>query len=138
MRDALDARADAAAIGFRADGFDLDPVIRGTGIATQELRKIVDSVDDHVEVAVIVKVAESATARSDRRGDSGPGVVGDILEAPVAEIFVEQFALRITRFRLELLDFGIDVAVADEDVGPAVVVHVKKTAAPSEILRVLS
>src|SRR5882762_5529287 len=27
MRDALDARTDAAAIGFRADGFDLDPIV---------------------------------------------------------------------------------------------------------------
>jgi len=30
------------------------------------------------------------------------------------------------------------VAVADENVGPAVVVHIKKTAAPAEILRVLA
>ncbi len=30
------------------------------------------------------------------------------------------------------------MAVADENVGPAVVVHVKKTAAPAEILRVLA
>src|SRR5882672_12336943 len=27
MRDALDARADPAAIGFRADGFDFDPIV---------------------------------------------------------------------------------------------------------------
>jgi len=30
MSDAFDARADAAAIGFRADGLDLDPVIART------------------------------------------------------------------------------------------------------------
>src|SRR5260221_1971177 len=47
---------------------------------------------------------------------------------------VEELALRVARFRLELLDFGIHVAVADENVGPAVVVHVKKTAAPAKIL----
>src|SRR5207245_1526559 len=61
MRDTFDARADAAAIGFRADGFDFDPVVGGAGIATQQLRKIVDGVDDDVEVAVIVEVAEGAS-----------------------------------------------------------------------------
>src|SRR5439155_1759819 len=138
MRDTFDARADAAAIGFRADGFDFDPVVGGAGIATQQLRKIVDGVDDDVEVAVIVEVAEGASARGDRRGNSGASVIGNIFEAPVAQIFVEQLALRITRFSLELLDFGINVTVANEDVGPAVIVHVKKTAAPAEILRVLA
>src|SRR5437660_3531025 len=138
MRDAFDARADAAAIGFCANGFDFDPVVCGAGIAAQKLRKIVDGVDDHVEVAVIVEVAESAAARSDGHGDSGAGIVGNIVEAAVAQILVEQLALRVTCFGLELLDFGIDVAVADKNVGPAVVVHVEETAAPAEILRVLA
>src|SRR5207245_1141665 len=90
MRDTFDARADAAAIGFRADGFDFDPVVGGAGIATQQLRKIVDGIDDDVEVAVIVEVAEGASARGDRRGNSGASVIGNIFEAPVAQIFVEQ------------------------------------------------
>src|SRR5712691_9272287 len=30
MRDAFDARADAAAIGFCADGFDFDPIVAST------------------------------------------------------------------------------------------------------------
>src|SRR5438309_1314801 len=135
MRATLVARADAAAIGFRADGFDFDPVVGGAGIATKQLRKIVDGVDDDVEVAVIVEVAEGASARGDRRGNSVASVIGNIFEAPVAQIFVEQLALRITRSSLELLDLGINVTVANEDVGPAVIVHVKKTAAPAEILR---
>ena len=29
MRDAFNARADAAAIGFRANGFDFDPIVGG-------------------------------------------------------------------------------------------------------------
>src|SRR6266849_4863673 len=33
MRDAFDARADAAAIRFRSDGFDFDPIVSGAGIA---------------------------------------------------------------------------------------------------------
>src|SRR5260370_41734161 len=53
-------------------------------------------------------------------------------------MFVEQFPLRVRRFRFELLDFGIHVAVANQDVGPAVVVEVEKAAAPAKILRVLA
>src|SRR5260370_6828174 len=34
MRDAFDARADAAAIRFCADGFDFDPILAAAGIAT--------------------------------------------------------------------------------------------------------
>src|SRR5205814_3077931 len=93
MRDAFDARADTAAIGFCANGFDFDPVIRGARIATQKLGKSIDGVDDDVEVAVIVEVAESAAARSDRSGDSRTGIVGNIVEAAVTQIFVEQLAL---------------------------------------------
>src|SRR5229473_3114309 len=137
MRDAFDACADAAAIGFCADGFDFDPIVAGARIAAQKLGKIVDGVDDDIEVAVIVEVAEGAAARGDRRGDARPGVVGNIIEAPVAQILVKQLALRVAGFGLELLDFRIDVAVANENVGPAVVVHVEKPAAPAEILGML-
>src|SRR6266851_5470037 len=138
MRDGFDACADAAAIGFCADGFDFDPIVAGARIAAQKLGKIVDGVDDDVEIAVVVEVAEGAAARGDGRRDAGTGVVGNVVEAAVAEIFVKQLALRVAGFGLELLDLGIDVAVAEEDVRPAVVVHVKKTAAPAEILGVLA
>src|SRR6267378_811085 len=138
MRDAFDARADAAAIGFRADGFDLDPIVAGARIAAQQLGKIVDGVDDNVEVAVIVEIAEGAAARGDGSGDARAGVVGNIAETAVAEILVKQFALRVARLGLELLDFRVDVAIADKNVGPTVVVHVEKAAAPAEILGVLA
>src|SRR5205823_6152663 len=46
--------------------------------------------------------------------------------------------LRVACFRFELLDFGIDVAVANQDVSPAVVVEAENAAAPAKILRVLA
>src|SRR6266478_6168074 len=88
MCDAFDARADPAAIGFRADSLDLDPIIRRVGIAAQKLGEIVDGVDHDIEVAVIVEVTESTATCGDRRRDSGAGVIGNIVEAPVAQIFV--------------------------------------------------
>ena len=56
----------------------------------------------------------------------------------VAQIAIEKFALRVTGVGGELFDFGIDVAVADEDVRPAIVVKIEKAAAPAEILRVFA
>ena len=102
------------------------------------MRKIVDGVDDHIDVAVIVEIAESTAPRRHRRGDTRPGVEGNVVKAPVAQILVEQLALRVACFRFELLDFGIYMAVANQDVGPAVVVEVEKATAPAKILRVLA
>src|ERR1700727_1126658 len=52
------------------------------------------------------------------------------------QIVVKQLALGIARFRLELLDFRIDVAVTNENVGPAVIVEIEEAATPAQILRV--
>src|SRR3989441_4273970 len=136
MRDAAEARADGAAVGLHADQLDLEPIVLRREIAAEKLGIIVDGIDDDVEVAVIVEIAEGAAARGDGNGDAGAGLGGDVGETAVAEIFVEQLLLRVAGFGFELLDFGIDVAVANENVGPAVVVHVEKAAAPAEILRV--
>src|SRR5213593_2088905 len=136
MRDAAEARADAAAVGLHADQLDLEPIVLRRQIAAEKLGIIVDGIDYDVEVAVIVEIAEGAAARSNGNGDAGAGLAGDVGEAAVAEIFVEQLLLRVAGFGLELLDFGIDMAVADENVRPAVVVHIEEAAAPAEILRV--
>jgi len=89
-------------------------------------------------VAVIVEIAEGAAARGGGSRNSGAGVERDVFEVAVAQIAIEKFALRVTGFRGELLDLGIDVAIADEDVGPTVVVKIEKAAAPAKILRVLA
>jgi len=102
------------------------------------LRWSVDTIDDEVEVAVIVEIAEGAAARGCRSRNSGAGVERNIIEAAVAKIAIEKFALWVTGFGGELFDFGIDVAIADEDVGPTVVVKIEKAAAPAEILGVFA
>ena len=102
------------------------------------MRKIVDGVDDHIDVAVIVEISERAASRRHRCGDTRPGIEGNVIKAPIAQIFVEQLALRVACFRFELLDFGVHMAVANQDVGPAVVVEVEKAAPPAKILGVLA
>src|SRR3989442_10075704 len=100
------------------------------------MEKVSDVVDDDDKNAVIVEVTEGAPSCGDGDGDAGASVIRNVAKTAVAQILVKELALRVARFRLELLDFGIDVPVTDEDVGPAVVVHVEKTATPAEILSV--
>src|SRR5712692_919412 len=59
-----------------------------------------------------------------------------IFEPPVTQVAIEKFALGVSGLGLQLFDLGIDVAVADQDVGPAVVVEIEKAASPAEIFGV--
>src|SRR5262249_41048703 len=79
---------------------------------------------------------EGAATRSHRLQDSRTGLHGNIVEASVAQILVEELLLRIAGFGLELLHFGIDVAVADENVRPAIIVGIEKATAPTKVLGV--
>src|SRR6202140_4125805 len=55
---------------------------------------------------------------------------------PIALVAIQQFSLSVAGFGSQLFDLGINVAIANQDVGPAVVIEVEKSAAPSQILRV--
>ena len=135
---ASDARADAAAVGLGADGPHFNPVVGEFGVATKKLREVVYRVDDNVDVAVVVEVAEGAAAACGRIGDSRTNLERNIREVAVAEVAIEQLALTVSGFGFQLLDFGIDVAVADQNVGPAVVVVIEEAAAPAQKLGVRS
>src|SRR3982074_639822 len=54
----------------------------------------------------------------------------------VAKVAVEQFPRRVSGLGLQLLHFGIHVPVTYENVRPAVVVEIKKAAAPAQKLGV--
>src|SRR5271157_212109 len=134
--DALDARANGAAVRLDADALDLDPVVVEARVSAHELRQAVHGVDDEIDIAVVVVVAEGAATVGVRNGDARSAILCDFAEAAVVQITVEQFLLGIAGLGGELFDFGIDVAVADEDVGPAVVIEVEPTASPTQVLRV--
>src|SRR5271157_1045947 len=136
MGEAHQAGADSATVRLRPNGPNLDPIVVEFGVAAQELRAVVDGVNDDVNVAVVVEIAEGRAARRSRLGDARPRLQGNVGETAVVQILVQQFALGVSGFTFDLLDFGIDVAVADQNVGPAVVLHVEKTAAPAQKLGV--
>src|SRR6185369_14377329 len=106
MGNATQACADAAAIGFH----------------------------HHIHVAVVVEIAKGAATRSDRRHDPRSGLWGNVVETAIAQVLVDELLLRVARFRLELFDFGIHVAIANQDVRPAIVVGIEKSAAPAQEL----
>src|SRR5438552_4127718 len=133
---AFQSRSDAAAVGLSSDELYLDPIIFCARIAAQQLREVVDCVHHNVDVAVVIEVPKSTPARGRGCGDARTSLQRNVLETPVAQIAIEQFALRISRLRLQLLDFGINVAIAKQNVGPTIVIHVEKSAAPAQVLRV--
>src|SRR5207302_8097565 len=136
LSNAAQARADAAAIGFRADCPHFYPIISSSRIAAQKLGIIVHRVDYHVDITVVVKISESAATGGDRLGDARPVLHRDILEAAVSQVSIQQLALRISGLGFELLVFWIYMPVTDQDVWPAIVVHIEESAAPAKILRV--
>src|SRR6266403_240575 len=69
--NALYSRSNPAAIRFRPDRFHLDPIVPALRIAAHQLWIIIDRVDHHVEVAVIVEVSESAAPSRNRHRDTG-------------------------------------------------------------------
>ena len=121
-----------AAIGFGAHGANLDPVAASGGVATKKLWKMVDAVDDDVDIAVVVEVAEGSSAGGSSVGYAGAALCGDLFELAVAEIAVEVFVLGVGRVDVGAFDLGVDMAVGHEDVEPAVVVHVEEAHAPAE------
>src|SRR5439155_19179090 len=133
---AAQARADAAAVRFGTDGPHFNPIIPRPRIAAQKVRIIVYRVNDHIDVAVVVKIAEGTSAGSNGLRDARSRLHRDIFEAAVSQVSIEQLALRISGFGFELLDFWIYMPVTDQDVWPAIVVHIKKSAAPAKVLRV--
>src|SRR6185437_12426181 len=87
-------------------------------------------------IAIVVEIAEGAAARRRRLGDARPRDQGNIFKLPIAQVAVHQLALGVAFLGGEPFHYRIYVAVADEDVGPAVVIHVEPAAAPAQKARV--
>src|SRR4051812_41650916 len=136
LTDARQTSADAAAVRLGAHRANLDPVVSEFRITAQQLGKAVDSVDHDIDVAVIVEISKCRATRSAWIRDPRASLKRYICEVAFPQVLIKQLALSIPRFRLELLYFWIDVTVANQNVGPAVVVKIKKSNAPAEELRV--
>src|SRR5207237_1963916 len=107
---ATQARSDAAAIGSDADGPHFDPVVMVPHITTDQLWRAIDGADQNIQIAIVVEVAKSAPAGCGWSLDSRAALQRNIFKFSVAQVAIQQLALRVAGFGGQLLDLGIDVA----------------------------
>src|SRR4051794_19095138 len=81
--------ANAGAIAFYSDRLHLDPVVLEGALAFQELRIIVDAIDNDVKISVIVEVADRTSAARHHLENAGAGIDRDVREFSRAVIPVK-------------------------------------------------
>ena len=116
--------------------FSVSQCASARSVEPEQIRRRMDVVDDDVDVAVVVEIGEGRAAAGGRGRDRRTETLRDVLEASVAEVAVDDLALLVARLGLEPLDLGIDVAVDEEEIEPAVVVEIDEADAPAEPARV--
>src|SRR2546425_6333511 len=105
------AGADGAAIGLQTNQLDLQPSILIPAIIAEQRRGLVHVHDEHIDIAIVVEVAECAAPARMTRRDAWPAAVTDVFEHAVSKIPQNQTRISVFVFLEELLQLGIDVAV---------------------------
>jgi len=75
---------DRAPIGLNSLEFDLNPILFSMKIVTQKGRILIQVYDQHVDVAVIVKIPERASAAAVRFGNTRASSFDQFLERVIA------------------------------------------------------
>jgi hypothetical protein len=78
----FDARAHAVAVRLGSDQEDFQPVVRIAAIIAQKLRGLSAIVDQDVQVAVVVEVADGGAAAYARQLKVRPKLVADVSKMP--------------------------------------------------------
>ena len=140
-----DASADGVAAGAiflrfggegSADEPEGDPVIGGRKVVDEKAGRSVHVADDGGELAIVPEIADGEAARRTRSGDSGTGVRGDVGEGGVAVVVIKDARFLEIAAEMLAIDFGIDVAIDEEKIGPAVVIEIEEHGAPPEVFGV--
>src|SRR6266851_1471246 len=131
-----DSCPDAVAVGFDPDRPKRDPVVPVARVVDQKRRRSVHVADDCGHAAIIPQIADRQTARRTCCRDRGTRGRGNIREGSVAIVVIENPGLLEVAAEMLAIHFGVDVAVGEEQIGPAVVVEIEKRNAPAEVLRV--
>src|SRR3981081_2811218 len=80
------SRADRAAIRLDASELDLDPVMATGYVIAQQRRRLILIDDEHVQIPVVIEIAESAAAAGMSRRDARSHFVDQFLELSLAEV----------------------------------------------------
>src|SRR5215472_1312397 len=137
-RGAVNPGADAGAVGFYADRLDPDPIVLERAVAAKKLRDIVHAIDQNIERAIVVEITDGAAAPGHLFESTWASFEADIGEMPVAQILVQHLALAIAGLDVGFANLGIDVAISDQDVDPAIVVKIDEADTPAKEARVFS
>ena len=104
------------------------------GVIAQQGGRFMLVHDDHVEVAVIVKISEGASTADVTGIDRRAGLVSHSGKGAVAPVAEEHARAFVRKLRIDALDFRVDIPGDPEDVRIAIVVEVKDARAPTDIL----
>ena len=131
--DDAGAGADGGAIALGADEFEFDPVLLVAAVVAQQGWKVVEVEDEHIHAAVVEVIAEGRAATGETLADAGAELGGDVLEFSIAEVFVDEAWVLEAFAEVVAIDFGVDVPVELDEVGPSVVVVVDESATPGDV-----
>ncbi len=100
-------------------------------VIAQQRWGLVQVDDEHIDIAVIIKVAKGAASAAMRCGDTRPSFVDEFFEAAIAQVAEDDAG----RFVVLVLGFFLDLVVHtaghDEDVGQTIVIEVDDAGTPA-------
>src|ERR1039458_3329137 len=128
--------ADGCAITLGAEQFEGNPIVLVAAVVAQERWVVVHVEDQHIKTAIVIIVAESATATGESFCHTGAELFRYVLEFAISEIAVDYPRDNKLGVQVIFLNLWIHVPVDLEEVSPSIVVIVHKAGAPADILSV--
>src|SRR5258708_440214 len=107
-----------------------------SNLIDQQAGRSVHVADDGGDSAVIPSISNRQSARRRRRGDARSRRRRNIAESSIAVVVIKNAGLLIAATQMLAVHFGINMAVHQDEIGPAIVVKVEKHGSPAQILRI--
>ena len=131
-----DARADRISVGAGADQMQTKPVVLVLGGVDEQHGQVAQVVHDLFHTAIVPQVGDGEAAARLGLLHSRAGLLRRVAESAIAEVAVEEAGLAEGRAEFGGIHLGVNVAVGDQQVGMAVVVHVGEHGPPAERVRI--
>ena len=81
----VDSRAECVAIDLPYK-FDLQPRSRGETVIAQQRRRTVDIVDENIQIAIVIEIAQRGAASGPRLLERRAGAFSDAFEGAVSQV----------------------------------------------------
>ena len=132
-----DAGSDGTTVRPRPLELEQDPAALRRFLRIQQGRRCILTVDQDFQLPVVIYVCSGQASSGPRCQNAGTGGCRDIPEALAFDVAVEDSGLAVAEvgFR-QVVHLGKNVAIDEQDVPPAIVIHVQKYATPAHEARV--